>query len=163
MFISIGMAAVPAYRHTHGGKIVLKKFFVLTLLALLSMALLAPAALAAPPESGPSRANGHWYKVKAGDTLSGIAYSNGVRLSSLIYANDIKNPNHIYRGQSLWIPSKGGQHAPSSAQRYHTVRYGESLYSFGSKYDVSPWAIASTKGIYNLNLIYAGQKLYLPW
>ena len=141
----------------------LKKFVVLTLLSLMLMAFLAPAALAAPPESGPNRANGYWYKVKAGETLSGIAYSNGVRLSSLIYANNIKNPDHIYSGQKLWIPSMGGHQAPPSAKRYHTVRYGESLYSIGSKYGISPWAIASTNGIHNLNVIYAGQKLYLPW
>ena len=45
---------------------------------------------------------------------------------------------------------------------YHTVAWGETLYSIGRMYGVSPWAIASANHIHNINRIYAGQCLYIP-
>jgi LysM repeat protein len=45
------------------------------------------------------------YTVKRGDTLSEIAKYHGVSMHALIKANNISNPNHIYVGQRLRIPS----------------------------------------------------------
>jgi spore germination protein len=45
---------------------------------------------------------------------------------------------------------------------YHTVRPGETLFSIGRLYGVSPWAIASYNGIVNPNRIYAWQVLAIP-
>lgn len=45
---------------------------------------------------------------------------------------------------------------------YHTVMPGETLFSIGRMYGVSPWAIASYNGIMNPNHIYAGQVLAIP-
>lgn len=48
--------------------------------------------------------------VKPGDTLYGIAKQNGVSLNSLIKANpQIKNPNLIYPGQQVNLPSTKSQ------------------------------------------------------
>ena len=51
---------------------------------------------------------------------------------------------------------------PSGEGFWHYVRHGETLYSIGRHYRVSPWAIASANGIHNQNLIYAGQRLCIP-
>ena len=48
------------------------------------------------------------------------------------------------------------------AARYHVVRAGETLFSIGRRYGVSPWAIASANHLYDANRIYAGQCLYIP-
>jgi LysM repeat protein len=45
---------------------------------------------------------------------------------------------------------------------YHRVKYGETLTSIAHKYGVSIYSIAQANGIYNLNLIYAGQVLLIP-
>jgi LysM repeat protein len=45
---------------------------------------------------------------------------------------------------------------------YHTVMPGETLFSIGRHYGVSPWAIASYNGIVNPNYIRAGQVLAIP-
>lgn len=45
---------------------------------------------------------------------------------------------------------------------YHTVKPGETLFSIGRLYGVSPAAIASHNGIVNPNLIYAWQVLAIP-
>jgi LysM repeat protein len=44
----------------------------------------------------------------------------------------------------------------------HIVRYGETLFSIGRWYGVSPWAIARANGLVNPNFIYAGQRLTIP-
>lgn len=55
-------------------------------------------------------------KVKAGDTLSGIAKKNGTTLKAILAANpNIKNANQIRVGQTIKMPQK--QMSPGDAQR----------------------------------------------
>ena len=54
--------------------------------------------------SDKSAGGGESYVVKSGDTLSGIATANGVTVSALMEANNIKKPNAIRAGQKLVIP-----------------------------------------------------------
>jgi LysM repeat protein len=49
-------------------------------------------------------------------------------------------------------------HAPT----WHWVVRGETLFSIGRLYNVSPWAIASANRLANPNRIYVGQRLYIP-
>lgn len=44
----------------------------------------------------------------------------------------------------------------------HYVRHGETLFSIGRWYGVSPWAIANANGLVNPNYIYTGQRLVIP-
>ena len=61
------------------------------------------AAVASAPQSGND------YTIQSGDTLSGIAARYGVSVQDLLAANpQIRNPDVIYSGQSLTIPSGGG-------------------------------------------------------
>ncbi len=54
------------------------------------------------------------YRIKYGDTLSGIAHRYGTSVSSLMKANpSIKNANLIYAGASLNIPGKSDSFQPS--------------------------------------------------
>ena len=45
---------------------------------------------------------------------------------------------------------------------WHQVVWGETLFSIGRLYNVSPWAIASANRLANPSRIYAGQWLYIP-
>lgn len=56
------------------------------------------------PTEGQNNAN-KTYTVKKGDTLSGIAAKYGVTVNRIVEANGIKNPNLIYAGQVLKIPT----------------------------------------------------------
>lgn len=54
------------------------------------------------------------YKIKQGDTLSGIAKKYGTTVKELASANNISNPNRIYAGKDLIIPvAVGGITGPS--------------------------------------------------
>ncbi|MFN8493683.1 MAG: LysM peptidoglycan-binding domain-containing protein [Caldilineaceae bacterium] len=56
-----------------------------------------------PPPATPTPADS--YTVKAGETLSQIAEANHVDLAELMALNGITDPNAIYRGQVLRLPS----------------------------------------------------------
>lgn len=57
------------------------------------------------PTPAASSAEGAWYTVAGGDTLSHIAARFGVSVSELCRVNQISNPNVIRVGQRLQIPS----------------------------------------------------------
>jgi len=45
---------------------------------------------------------------------------------------------------------------------WHQVRFGETVFSIGRWYGVSPYAVASANGLANWNVIYAGSWLWIP-
>ena len=55
-------------------------------------------------------------------------------------------------------PGNGGEGCDS----YHTVQYGDTLYSIGRRYGVSPQQIIHKNNLANPDHIYAGQILYIP-
>jgi LysM repeat protein len=71
-----------------------------------------PASTPAAPASGS-------YTIKAGDTLSGIAARNGVKLADILSANQLTMSTVIYPGQKLVLA--GGSVAPASSQPTATV------------------------------------------
>jgi LysM repeat protein len=116
-----------------------------------------PLALApissASPDLDPS---GITHVVRPGETLYSIARYYGVDMWAIAYANRIVNPNRIYVGQRLIIPTGG------TTGTIHIVQRGETLTRIALRYGVSVWAIARTNGIYNLNHIWVGQRLIIP-
>ncbi|HZQ05801.1 MAG TPA: LysM peptidoglycan-binding domain-containing protein [Anaerolineae bacterium] len=52
--------------------------------------------------------------------------------------------------------------AAAAGPVYHTVQYGQTLYSIAMHYGTSVWAIACANGLYNPNYVYAGQVLKIP-
>jgi LysM repeat protein len=64
----------------------------------------APAAKPAATAKPATPAKSGSYTIKSGDTLSGIAARNGVRLSDVLSANRLTMSSIIYPGQKLVIP-----------------------------------------------------------
>jgi LysM repeat protein len=128
------------------------KRMMIILAAVLILGLLTTAvSYAAPPAYGPI-----YHCVRYGETLSSIGRLYGVNPYAIARANGLWNPNRIYAGQRLLIP------ACCPYARIHIVAYGETLLSIARWYGVSPWSIAQANGIWNLNCIYAGQRLVIP-
>jgi len=48
---------------------------------------------------------GKWHTVCAGESLTSIARKWGVNPMTISMANGLTNPNHIWFGQKLWVPS----------------------------------------------------------
>lgn len=69
----------------------------------------APVVPAATPAPAPASGS---YTIKSGDTLSGIAARNGVKLADVLSANRLTMSSIIYPGQKLALP--GSSIAPAS-------------------------------------------------
>jgi LysM repeat protein len=66
-----------------------------------------PGSTPPPPYTPPPYTRppcGIYYTVQYGDTLSSIAARHGVTMQSIMYANNILNPNYIYAGMILYVP-----------------------------------------------------------
>lgn len=86
----------------------MKKVLSLSLIVVLALLVMAPASYAAPPAWGDGDGGGSHYCVKYGDTLFSIGRRFGVNPYYIAQVNGLHNPNYIYAGQCLYIPSGGG-------------------------------------------------------
>ncbi|MHB1296140.1 MAG: LysM peptidoglycan-binding domain-containing protein [Anaerolineae bacterium] len=123
---------------------------------------------------------GFWYTVQRGDTLALIAARYGVSVWTIATANRLSNPNLLAIGQRLWIPTSSMPAATPTvsasatprpaatatptpgAGRWYTVQSGDTLSVIAARFGVTTWAIASANGLWNLNLIWVGQRLWIP-
>jgi LysM repeat protein len=101
------------------------------------------------------------YVVQPGDTLFKISLKFNVSMQAIVTANGITNPNIIFAGQRLIIPSGGSTGTSGSGQRY-TVQRGDTLFVISLRFGVTIQAIMAANGITNANLIFAGQVLTIP-
>jgi LysM repeat protein len=142
---------------------------------LLALVVVAVFVLTAATPNTANAAGPMYHVVRPGQTLSGIASMYGVSAWSLANANGIWNWNLVYVGQVLTIPYGGypywnnyynppipPYYPKPTYGCYYWVRYGDTMSSIAWRYGGDPWAIARANGIYNLNWIYAGQRLYIP-
>ena len=72
------------------------------------------------------------YVVVKGDTLSGIASKYGTTYQELASYNNIDNPNLIYVGQVIKIPTNS-----SKAEIKYTVKSGDTLSGIAKKYNTT--------------------------
>ncbi len=63
--------------------------------------------------------------------------------------------------QAAWVPA-GYAAPPPAAGFWHTVRWGETLFSIGRAYGVNPYGICSANGLHNCDYVWAGQSLWIP-
>lgn len=130
----------------------------------------APAPKTVSPTPGAKAPGSGSYTVVRGDTLSAIAHRLGVSVASLAQANSLSNPNRIFVGQRLTVPSSGGattvtstpNQASSAATSTYTVARGDTLGAIAKRFGTSVAALASANGISNPNRIWVGQQLTIP-
>lgn len=139
-----------------------------------------------PPKTA-AVANNGTVTVKSGMTLSSIARANNVDAMELAVYNKLKPPYQVWTGQKIKIPGSGEtaelaapvakpkkyveqvdseteitpvKKAKSGAS--HTVAGGETLYSLGRKYGVSPFVIADANGLSHDASLRIGQQVKIP-
>lgn len=93
------------------------------------------------------------YRVRPGDTLSGIADRHGTTVKDLRRHNTIRN-DIIKVGQKLRVPVGKGNHE-------HRVRKGETLSEIASRFGVSVEDLRRHNGLKG-GMIRAGQSLRIP-
>ncbi|HEY8394522.1 MAG TPA: SafA/ExsA family spore coat assembly protein [Thermaerobacter sp.] len=113
----------------------------------------------------PSCPQGFLYTVQPGDTMFLIAQRFGVSLQALINANpQIPNPNLIFPGQVLCVPTGVGAPAPRCQVGFlYTVQPGDTMFLIAQRFGVSLNSlIAFNPQVPNPNLIFPGQVLCVP-
>lgn len=91
--------------------------------------------------------------IQPNQTLFGIAQAYSTTVDDLIEANDIPNPNDLVQGQTLVIPIVG---------RFYWVQSGDSLWSIGRKFGVTPQQLAAINRIPVNQPLTIGLRLYIP-
>ena len=142
---------------------------------LLFIAVCAIALMLASPAPAQAQ-DGTRHVVSPGETLFRIALRYGVSVDALAAANGLYNPAHIYAGQVLVIPDANtpapapeaaNPAAPAAAPAttdngYYTVQLGDTLNRIAQRFGVDLQALMTANGIYNANVIQAGQRLAIP-
>ncbi len=106
------------------------------------------------PEDRPSTGSISVYTVKNGDSISGIADSFGVSVSTILWANDLTVRSTIKPGMDLVI-------LPVSGVK-HKVGKGETLSTIASKYRASSGEIATFNGLDTDATVVVGSTLVIP-
>jgi LysM repeat protein len=142
-------------------------------------------APAAPADLSAAPAAPVYHTVQRGETLASIARAYGVTWPDIAAANGLSNPNQIFGGQQLLIPSATGSTVAAAApapadpapavadpapapaastgtERTHVVQAGEHLAAIARAYGIGWPTIARANNISDPNQIYAGQVLIIP-
>lgn len=99
------------------------------------------------------------YRVRPGDTMSGIATRHGLTLSQLIKRNpQVKDPNRIAVGQQLRLAAK--RRAPQTTE--YVVRSGDTFGTIATKHGLTtPQLARLNPQVADLDRIFPGQKLHV--
>lgn len=114
----------------------------------------------------PGAAQQRVHVVRSGETLASIATAYGTNVASIVATNGIVNPNVIYVGQALIIPSgvtvpNTGNTGTTTTVRY-TIQAGDTLSVIATRYGVTVNAIVANNPITVSTVLRPGQVLLIP-
>jgi membrane-bound lytic murein transglycosylase D len=127
-----------------------------------------PDGSSTPPTQNGSP-SGDWtgsYRVRSGDTLSGIAARFGVSVRELKHNNGLSS-SRIYPGNTLLVPggsvatTTGGSAGADGAVTTYRVRKGDTLYDIARQFGVSVSELRRFNGLAS-SRIYPGDVLRIP-
>jgi murein DD-endopeptidase MepM/ murein hydrolase activator NlpD len=121
-------------------------------------------------------------RIGPGMTLYSIAKANGMTVQQLAQANGIAQPYTVSTGRVLRIPGAATAQLPTQKIKplvaeeqtaqvnvpvhksgsTYAVQSGDTLYSLGRKFGVSPFTIASANGLGKDKALSLGQKIKIP-
>ena len=114
------------------------------------------------------------YTVQPSDTIFKIAQKNGLTITDIAKANNLQNPDKLYKGQKIVIPVKqsqpaagGGQNVPSvktvqNIYIMHTVKAGDTLFKIARENNTTVDALIKANNLNPSKYLFVGQKLAIP-
>lgn len=114
------------------------------------------------PDSNAPSVNTDFVIVRRGDTLSQIASRYNTSYQYLAKINNISNPNLIFAGERIYVPSLKNSNLGDTSHILYIVKRGNTLSQISRLYGVSVDSIAQLNDIRNPNLIFVGKVLRIP-
>jgi LysM repeat protein len=115
----------------------------------------SPFAHIAEPPPQPARRSGLvTHTVAPGEVLWQIAEQYNLRPETLLWANDVPDPDLILAGQQLLVPPQDGV--------LYTVRPGDRLVDVAARYGIDVDEIVSSNALSDADQIQAGVDIFLP-
>ena len=102
------------------------------------------------------------YRVRRGDTLSGIARRYGVSTTALAATNNLNARGVLRAGATLTIPAAGSSQSVRQEPVRYRVRRGDTLSGIARRYGVSTTALAATNNLNARGVLRAGATLTIP-
>ncbi len=100
--------------------------------------------------------------VQWGETVALIARRYGVSMWAIVQANGLRNPNFIYAGQRLVIPTGAAPSPPPGQTSTYVVQRGDTLAIVAARFGTTVTQLVHLNGLWNPNFIYVGQVLRVP-
>jgi membrane-bound lytic murein transglycosylase D len=106
------------------------------------------------------------YRVRAGETLSSIARSHGMPVSTLAQLNSLSAQDTLVKGQRLVMKASARRYreertAAAGRRVVYTVRNGDTVYSISHQFQVSVPQLKSWNGLNKNHPIKAGRRLVM--
>ena len=116
------------------------------------------------PSTNPPATNPSTYTVQRGDWIYALARRFGVSVAALLAANPGINPNVLYPGQVLNIPSGSAAPVdpPAPSGNTYTVQPGDTLFTIAVRFKTTTMALQIANKLANPNFISPGQVLTIP-
>ncbi|MEW6028668.1 MAG: LysM peptidoglycan-binding domain-containing protein [Chloroflexota bacterium] len=132
-------------------------------------ALFVLASLAIPGNAQAGGVCGGTYIVEAGETLDSIAARCGTTVSAILAANPGISTT-LHTGQSLIVPGLSGAvpvtptpYPPPTSTGTYIVQPGDTFSGIASRFGVTVSQLwAANPQVWNINVLYVGQVLYIP-
>jgi len=102
-----------------------------------------------------------YYTVKAGDTISHIAYMFGLRIKDVVKLNDINTTHHIRVNQNIKLPYTQEQIEVISTAKYK-VKKGDNLHTIAKAYDLKVSDIIDFNHYKSNKILRIGEIVKLP-
>src|SRR5215831_18640551 len=112
------------------------------------------SGIAQPPPEPPKRTGLVTHTVAPDEVLWQIADHDNLRPETILWANDLDDPDLLLVGQQLVIPPQDGV--------LYTVRFGDRLADVAQRYGVELQTIVGANDIADANLVQAGVDIFLP-
>jgi LysM repeat protein len=112
------------------------------------------AGIAVPPPQPPQRQGPVHHTVSEGEVLWQIAEQYSLRPETILWANDIQDPDLLLIGQDLVIPPLDGV--------TYTVRPGDGVAEIANRYGLEVQSVIDANHIEDADQITAGAELFLP-
>jgi membrane-bound lytic murein transglycosylase D len=117
------------------------------------------------PDLGGRRQRQIVYRVRGGETLSSIARSHGMPVSTLARLNNMGAADTLVKGQRLVIKASARRYrdegAGSGRRVLYLVRRGDTVFSISRQFQVSVPQLKSWNGLNQHHQIRAGQRLVM--